>query len=145
MKVKDILANKKPGIITIDPAQSIHVGCGVLAEHNIGVLVAVDTEGLPVGILSERDIVRRLATGGPDTLNLTIGDLMTTNIITATPDDDLKHISTIMTTNRIRHLPILDDGKPVGMVSIGDVVKAQLSLAQSEARELERYITGERA
>lgn len=145
MKVKDVLAKKSTGVITISPEPTLHDATRLLAEHNIGVLIVVDASGLPVGILSERDIVRAVAKQGPDALNRSVGETMTQGIITARPDDELATLSSTMTAKRIRHLPILEEQALVGIVSIGDIVKAQLVFFEREVQALETYITGGRA
>jgi CBS domain-containing protein len=142
MKVKALLANKPTGVVTIAPDQSLQDAAQLLAQHNIGALVAVNPAGKPVGILSERDIVRHIARQGTGALALTVNDAMTKDIIIALPSDDLGYLSSTMTEKRIRHLPVMQDAQLIGMVSIGDVVKAQLDHVEGEARALERYITG---
>lgn len=139
--VKDILAGKPAGVITITPDQTLQAASQVLAQHNIGALVVVEDDQ-PAGILSERDIVRHLANQGEAALQLPVADAMTEEIIIALPTDDLDYASSTMTQKRIRHLPIMDDGQLVGIISIGDVVKAQLNFYQGEARTLLQYITG---
>jgi CBS domain-containing protein len=142
MKVKEILRNKPAKVITITGDQSLLDAGKLLTEYNIGAVIVVDDNGEPVGILSERDIVRKLADLKEDALNLQVQDAMTRDIIIGVPDDDLSHVSGIMTNRRIRHLPIIDGKKLVGMVSIGDVVKAQLDHVEVEAHVLRQYITG---
>lgn len=145
MKVKDILAKKSPGVITIAPELTLHAASQLLAQHNIGALVVVGPDNLPIGILSERDIVRTIAQNGPEALEQLVGQTMTVEIITALPYDELSTLSATMTAKRIRHLPILQEHVLIGIVSIGDVVKAQLVYFESEAQALENYITGRRA
>lgn len=145
MKVKDVLAKKSPGVITISPEQSLLAASELLTRHNIGVVVAVDAGALPVGILSERDIVRAIAGAGAAALERPVSSAMTRDIIIATPDDNLATVSSTMTGRRFRHIPIVADDTLVGIVSIGDILKAQMSHFEGEARALERYITGNRA
>jgi len=140
MKVKDVLRKKSGEMITITADQSLLAASQLLAQHKIGALVVMDGADAPIGILSERDIVRELAEG-KDIHTHTVGGTMTEDIITGTPDDDLSEVSTVMTDNRFRHLPILDAGQLVGMISIGDVVKAQLDNVAQEADMLRQYIT----
>jgi CBS domain-containing protein len=142
VKVKEILAKKSATVITTTADQSLLEASQLLAAHNIGALVIVNSTGTPIGILSERDIVRQLAAAGPDAVSHRIGDVMTEDIIIGFPEDDLAYVSSTMTERRIRHLPIMDDQKLVGIVSIGDVVKAQLDTVEYEARLLRQYITG---
>jgi CBS domain-containing protein len=144
MNIAHILARKGIKVITIRPDQSIRQALGLLAEHNIGALVVVD-EGLrPVGILSERDIVREAA-HNDKFFTRTVADLMTRDVITGQPHDDLLTVAHTMTERRIRHLPVVDKDRLVGMVSIGDVVKAQRDHYQGEVDTLQtQLIAGER-
>jgi CBS domain-containing protein len=141
VKVKEILRRKPATVITIFANQSLLEASRLLAEHNIGAVVVVDNDGTPIGILSERDIVRRLAAFQADVSHHRVGDAMTDDVIIAFPDDDLSYVSGTMTDRRVRHLPIMDDQKLVGIVSIGDIVKAQLDHFESEAHMLRQYIT----
>jgi CBS domain-containing protein len=124
MTIAHILARKGINVITIRPDQSIRQALGLLAEHNIGALVVVDESLRPVGILSERDIVREAARS--DALfGRRVSELMTRQVIVGVPEDDLKTVAYTMTEKRIRHLPVVEKGKLVGIVSIGDIVKTQ--------------------
>jgi CBS domain-containing protein len=145
VKVKGILREKPATVITITADQSLLAASQLLAEHNIGAVVVVDDDGAPVGILSERDIVRKLAALQADAVDYKVGDAMTEDIIVGFPEDDLSYVSSTMTDKRIRHLPIMEDQRLVGIVSIGDVVKAQLAHFKSEAHWLHAYITGTHA
>ncbi len=145
MKVKDVLAKKPPGVISISPDRTLLDASKLLSEHNIGVLIVVDANQLPVGILSERDIIRLLAQHGAVVLERSVSSAMTEGIIIANPDDNLATLSNSMTENRFRHVPIMDGDSLVGIVSIGDIVKAQLRYFEGEARALQTYITGGRA
>ena len=142
MKVQDILQKKSSEIFTVHPHQTLNEASQILATHNIGSLVVVNEQQHVIGILSERDIVRQLAEHGETTGSMTIGEVMTTEVVIAVPDDDLAYLSNTMTNNRIRHLPVLQDGHLVGIVSIGDVVKAQLNFYEGESHYLQQYITG---
>lgn len=124
MTIAHILARKGPKVVTIRPKQSIRQALALLAEHNIDALVVVDEAGKPIGILSERDIVREAARN-EQMFAKAVGELMTREVIIGMPQDDLISVANTMTEKRIRHLPIVDQGKLVGIVSIGDVVKAQ--------------------
>jgi CBS domain-containing protein len=142
MNVNEILASKSSNVITVKPDQSLHEASQLLAEHNIGALVVVDTARTPIGILSERDIVREMAKHGEGTSKRKVQDVMTSDVIIALPEDDLSYLSNTMTEKRIRHLPVIDDQKLVGIVSIGDIVKAQLVYFEGEAHTLRLYISG---
>jgi CBS domain-containing protein len=95
-----------------------------------------------VGIISERDVVRGLAEHGAELLDMKVADLMTKNVKTCSPEDDLKHVMTEMTRSRIRHLPVTEDGRMCGIVSIGDVVKTRLDELETETNVLRDYIVG---
>lgn len=142
MKVKEILGNKAASIITITAEQSLLKASQLLAEHNIGAVVVVDKNDKPIGILSERDIVRQLAAHDSEALHLKVADIMTKDVIIGFPEDELSYVSSTMTDKRIRHLPIMDEQKLIGMVSIGDIVKIQLDHFANEAHMLRQYITG---
>ena len=126
MKMQSVLAAKGRRIVTVTPQTPIGDALKLLAEHNIGALIVVDDRKLPVGMLSERDIIRSLA-AGRGVRERTVGDLMTRDVVTGSPEDDIEAVLQTMTSRHFRHLPIMDDGALVGMVSLGDLVKAQLN------------------
>jgi len=142
MKVQDILQKKSSEVFTLSPHQTLSEASQILTTNNVGALLVLNEKKHLVGILSERDIVRQLAQHGEAVGNLTVGEVMTKDVLIAVPDDDVTYLSNTMTNNRIRHLPVLQDGKVVGIVSIGDVVKAQLDLYEGEAHYLQNYISG---
>jgi CBS domain-containing protein len=143
MNIANILARKGPKAVTVRPDQSIREALVLLERHNIGALIAVEGDR-PVGILSERDIVREAARNEAF-VACTVGDLMTRNVITGQPHDDLLSVAHTMTERRIRHLPVVDQGRLIGMVSIGDIVKAQRDHYQGEVDTLQtQLIAGER-
>ena len=142
VNVKEILRKKPATVVTIAADQSLLEASQLLVEHNIGALVIVNGDGTPIGILSERDIVRELAALQADVVNYNVRDAMAEDVIIAFPDDDLSYVSSTITDKRVRHLPIMHDQKLVGIVSIGDVVKAQLDHFESEAHMLRQYIAG---
>ncbi len=139
MKISNILASKGVKVITIHPEQTLRDAVALLGEHNIGALVVVNASGAPVGILSERDVVRELARRD-QVLALSVEGLMTRDVVTGSPHDDLGSVLQTMTDRHFRHLPIIDDGRLAGIVSIGDVVKAQMSQYQGEIDTLETRI-----
>lgn len=142
MQVQDILKKKSSEVFTIRSHQPLADAIKMLADKNIGVLVVVDEQNQPVGVLSERDIVRELAHNIAGMESLKVSHIMTKDVIIALPEDDLTYLSNTMTNKRIRHLPVMQDGKLIGIVSIGDVVKAQLDFYEVEAHTLRQYITG---
>jgi CBS domain-containing protein len=140
MNIAHILARKGIKVVTIRPDQSIRQALGLLAEHNIGALVVVD-EGLrPVGILSERDIVREAARS-EQVFVRRVSELMTRQLIVGVPEDDLKAVAFTMTEKRIRHLPVVEKGKLVGIVSIGDIVMTQRDQYEGLVDTLQTQIT----
>jgi CBS domain-containing protein len=144
MTIAQILMTKGSGVITIRPEEPVRQAVALLARHNIGALVVVDEAGRPVGILSERDVVRAAARD-EGVFGRAVAELMTRQVVTGLPGDDLVAVAGTMTERRIRHLPVLDGGRLVGMVSIGDVLRAQRDKYQGEAETLEiRLLAGER-
>jgi CBS domain-containing protein len=136
MNIATILARKGMDVFTIRPEQNLREALGLLAQHNIGALVVVDPAGRPVGILSERDIVREAARN-ERLFAVTVSGIMTRDVVVGGPQDDLVSVGNTMTEKRIRHLPVVDRGKLVGMISIGDVVKAQRDQYQGEVDTLQ--------
>ncbi len=132
MTVSAILKRKGTGVTTISPGATVIETLGVLAEHNIGVVVVCDSSKNMVGILSERDIVRSITRNGPAVLDTTVEKIMTSKVATCAPEDTVKHVMSVMTTRKFRHLPIVADGRLGGILSIGDVVKYRLDEAQLE-------------
>jgi CBS domain-containing protein len=110
-------------------------------RHNIGGLVVTDGPA-PVGIISERDILRLTAQGPERLADLRVGDVMTRDLVVAAPDHELRGAMAVMTERRIRHLPVVREGRLVGIVSIGDLVNASLSIVQDENQHLRQYIQG---
>ena len=139
MNIAHLLARKSPRVVTIRAGASISQALGLLAEHNIGALVVVEEPDRPIGILSERDIVRAAARDEKVFARL-VQDLMTRDVIVGVPDDDLKTVGHTMTERRIRHLPVVEQGKLVGIVSIGDIVKAQRDAYEGEVDTLQIQI-----
>ena len=144
MTIATILASKGVKVVTVRPEQTLRQALAMLAHHSIGALVVTDTAGALVGILSERDIVRE-AVRNETFFDLSVGDIMTKNVISGQPQDDLNAVARTMTTKRFRHLPVLDGGKLVGVVSLGDIVKAQRDEYLGEVDTLQTQIIGERA
>ena len=143
MNVASLLASKGSKVITIQPQQTVRQAVGLLAEHNIGALVVVDRSSSPVGIVSERDIVRSAARN-ERVFSEPVASLMTKDVVIGLPHDDLASVGHTMTERRIRHLPVMEAGQLVGIVSIGDVVKAQRDQYQGEVETLQTQILGDR-
>lgn len=140
MRIADVLKNKGSGVLTVGPEMSVADLLASLVTRNVGAMVVV-AEGEPVGIVSERDVVRRLHEFGADLLGRPVSDIMTSQIITCTPGDDLDSLTVLMTTNRVRHVPVLENGHLSGIVSIGDVVKTRMEELEAQQEQLEAYIT----
>ena len=136
MKLESVLATKGSRVVTTTPAMSVGDAVALLAEHNVGALVAVDWQGKPCGIVSERDIVRAMARRA-DVMPLAVSDLMTTGLVCGSPDDDLEAVLQTMTSRHFRHLPVVDNGQLVGILTIGDLVKAQLNQYRGAVDTLE--------
>ncbi len=142
MKVKEILKKKSSEVISAKPDHTLQEASQLLANYKIGALVVVDDANKPVGIISERDIVRAVAEHGEAVFSRKVSDVMTRDLIIALLEDDLAYLTNTMTNKRIRHLPVMDGETLVGIVSIGDVVKAQLEYFEGEAHTLRQYISG---
>ncbi len=141
MNIANILATKGAKVFTVRPEQSIRQALALLAQHNVGALVVVNETGAPVGIISERDIAREAARD-ERLFEKTVREIMTKDVIVGTPQDDLASVGHTMIERRIRHLPVVDRGRLVGIVSIGDVVKAQRDLYKGEVDTLQIQILG---
>lgn len=139
MKVSTILATKGNKLITIAPGRSIQEAVVLLTQHNIGAIVVLDESGKLAGILSERDIVRHL-NQQEDLLSQPVQSVMTTKVITCLPQDDVMSVAHIMTERRFRHLPVMEKGALLGMISIGDVLKAQRDYYHGQIDSLETQI-----
>jgi len=140
MRIIEILRKKGKEVATISPDASVRLLLAMLAEHNIGAVV-VSGDGKTIeGIVSERDVVRRLNDQGADLLDRPVESIMTAQVRTCAPDDDVDGLRAIMTDHRIRHVPVVKDGALVGIVSIGDVVKNAISELETERQYLVGYI-----
>jgi CBS domain-containing protein len=139
MKVRTILTTKGTTVITVRPEQSVKEATLLLAEHNIGALVVVDETRRPVGIISERDIIRTGAVRN-DVFSLAVDQVMTKEVIIGMPQDDLMSVAHTMTERRFRHVPIIEHGELVGIVTIGDIVKYQRDAYKGELDTLETQI-----
>ena len=141
MNVRQILRNKPSGFISVPPEARITTVISILAERCIGAVMVVDS-GRLVGVLSERDIVRSLAEHAQETLDMTAAALMTPNPTTGTPETTVEEAMEVMTNGHFRHVPIMENGALIGLVSIGDVVKARIDQSQLEVDSLRTYVTG---
>ena len=139
MKVANILQTKGSAVKTITADASVRELSRQLKAEAIGAVVVVSPGGRLAGIISERDVARGLADHGAALPAMPVSELMTKGVVTCAPDDSIANISRIMTQRRIRHLPVLDGGELVGLVSIGDVLKHRLDEIQLEANVMRDY------
>ncbi len=150
MRIKDILELKGTEVVSIDAGQSIHAAIVMLNQHGIGSLIVTGDDGQIVGIVTERDILKscgenctHLQTTTPAekaTCPFMIRDIMSKDLVIGVPNDDLNYVMGVMTKHHIRHLPVLDNGKLAGMISIGDLVNAHFEENIFESRTLKDYI-----
>jgi CBS domain-containing protein len=140
MFVSDIIKGKGGSVVSVTSEKPVNEALALLAKHRIGAVLVVDPGGGIAGILSERDLVRAMHRIGKSVFDKRVGDLMTTPVVTCSPKDPVGSIEGMMTAQRFRHVPVLQDGKLIGLVSIGDVVKARIEEAEAEVDALRRYI-----
>lgn len=139
MKVSTILATKGNKLITVAPNQSVNEALTLMAQHNIGAVVVTDANKVLVGIFSERDVVRQLVVEN-EFLTQPVKNLMTAEVVTCVPQDDLMSVAHVMTERRFRHMPVVEAGTLLGIISIGDVLKAQRDYYHGQIDTLETQI-----
>ena len=142
MKVADVLASKSANVITILPHQTIKNAVDLMEAHNIGGLIVVNKDGEIQGIITERDLIRYAATDQP-TFSAPISAIMSKSVIVGVLQDEIDSVAHTMTEKRFRHLPVVDDEKLVGILTIGDVVKAQRDRYEGELHTLQIQIIAE--
>jgi len=152
MQVRAILAQKGSHVVTIEVGKTVHDAVRLLNEHGIGSLVVTDESDDVCGILTERDVLRECGACCTDSSGHSeaadcacrslVRDVMTEDVIVGVPDDPMDHVMSLMTSKRIRHLPIVEDGKLAGIISIGDVVNAHVEKTEFEIRMLKDYVQG---
>lgn len=140
MKADHILKSKGADVFAVRDSDKISDAVSLLNDKNIGAVIVRDQKGGVAGILSERDIVRRLGDKGAEALAMKVSDCMTANPYTCSPDATIDEMMAQMTEKRIRHLPVTHNGGLVGVISIGDVVKRKIEQAEQEAQALKEYI-----
>jgi len=140
MTVSAILAEKGRSIVSVSIDRSLTQVCDVLAKRRIGAVVVLDAAGGLAGILSERDVVRALASDGPTALDRPVTTYMTRAVQTCAPQDAVSQVMERMTAGRFRHLPVLEGGVLVAVISIGDVVKHRIAQAERDAADMRTYI-----
>ena len=142
MKIHDVVRRKGDTVVTVRPDDSVESLLALLGEHRIGALVVSEDGETVSGIVSERDVVWRLASDGAGILQGKVRDIMTTEVKTCVLDDHLEDLALTMTEMRIRHVPVVVDGKLRAIVSIGDIVKNRIDELQAERDQLVGYIQG---
>lgn len=142
MNVEAILKVKGDAVVTIAPTATIAEAVGLLCRKRIGALVVSASGAEPQGILSERDIVHGLGSHGAALMDRHVQDLMTKTVVTCSPQDRVADLMALMTERRIRHIPVLRNGRLAGLVSIGDVVKNRLDEIELETTSLKAYVAG---
>ena len=140
MKIRDVLKVKGRQVYSVGPHRTVQEALALLVQFQVGALLVLDDDGHPLGIISERDVLRECHRGAAPLGEIVVREAMTHDVLVGVPDDDLGYIMGIMTNNRVRHLPVVDDDRIVGLVSIGDVVKACLEETEYENRYLKEYI-----
>ena len=140
MKVSDILAAKGGSVIGIEPSATLEAAAQLLSKHRIGVVVIRGAGGRLAGILSERDIVRTVASDGAEALSRSVGQVMTRDVVTCSENDSCADIMEQMTSRKFRHLPVLRDNALVWLISIGDVVKQRVDEIERDAEAMRDYI-----
>ncbi len=141
--VGDLLKIKGYEVLSIAPDSSVYEALQLLAKNNIGALLVLQS-GRLTGIFSERDYARKLVLKGKFSKNTEVREVMTEKVVTVEPEDNIEHCMELMTDKRIRHLPVVENGCVIGVISIGDIVKAIIADQKSTIGLLEEYITGGR-
>ncbi len=141
--VKQILETKGHEVWSVPPDATVYDALRIMAEKNIGALLVLDAHKLK-GIISERDYARKVVLKGKFSRETPVEEIMSTNVVTVRPDHSIEECMALMTDKRIRHLPVLENERLVGIISIGDVVKAYISEQEFTIKQLENYITGSR-
>ncbi|CAN5125738.1 CBS domain-containing protein [soil metagenome] len=139
MLVAEILKSKGEAVFSIAPATTVGQACAELDSRRVGALIVCDGDRV-VGVFSERDVVKAVATEGPGALGQPVSDFMSADVVFAKPSETVAILMGRMTDRRIRHLPVLRDSRLAGVISIGDVVKCQIAEATHEAESLRTYI-----
>ncbi len=142
MTIAAILKHKGYDVVSVNPTATIAEVAALLSERRIGAVLVMDVAEQLLGIVSERDIVHSLAANGAATLGMSAGQLMTRALHTVTPQTSEVEAMTVMTASRVRHLPVIENGVLVGMISIGDVVKARIMQQDHEVDNLRAYVAG---
>jgi len=140
MHVSAIIGDKGNAVYTAEPGQMISDVVDMIASRKVGALVVIDTAGQVCGVISDRDVINALGRDGAGVLSRPVKDYMSTGVVTCGKDDSVDHLMALMTKRRIRHLPVIEDGRLAGIISIGDVVKFRIAEAEAETDALKSYI-----
>ncbi|MBT1707517.1 CBS domain-containing protein [Fulvivirgaceae bacterium PWU5] len=143
-KVRNILQAKGNQVFSVEPTTTVYKAIELMSEKNIGGLLITDADGKMLGIFTERDYARRVILQGRSSKDTDIGEIMTADPVTVSPDNSIEDCMKLMTDRFVRHLPVLDNGCLCGMISIGDVVRFIIDEQRGIIEELEVYITGHR-
>lgn len=141
LQAKHLLADKGTRIFSIGPGAPVLEALNLMAQHAVGALLVLDGDAL-VGIVSERDYARNIVLKGRSSATTSVGEIMATGLVTVGPEDTVDHCMRLCTNERVRHLPVVDEGRTVGVLSIGDLVKAVISEQTEQIEQLQRYIAG---
>lgn len=141
MYVSDVLGNKGTGTVVSGENVDVATAVKIMCDNRVGAILITDPKGKVTGVLTERDILRRFAEFGPALGGMAVAKIMSVNVRATQPDATLEQVLATMTQNRFRHMPVLEAGKLVGVVSMGDMVKAMLEEKTQEAESLKQYIT----
>lgn len=139
--IKQLLENKNSAILTIDPNDSVYDAIKSMADNHIGSLIVMQNKHM-VGIITERDYSRNVILKGKSSVNTPVKDIMTTNVLCTKPEQTIEEAMALMTDKRVRHLPVVENGNILGVVSIGDLVKTIISEQKHIIEQLEHYING---
>ena len=139
--IKQLLENKGSKILSIDPNSSVFDAIKSMANHHIGSLIVMQNERL-VGIITERDYSRNVVLKGKSSVNTAVKDIMTKNVLCTKPEQTVEEAMALMTDKRVRHLPVIENGNVIGIISIGDLVKTIISEQKHIIEQLEHYING---
>jgi CBS domain-containing protein len=142
MKAEHILRRKGRRTITVSPDATLKEASNTLSEHNIGALIVTDEANRIVGVLSERDIVHQISERGPVALRLSVENAVEGDPATCTPDDSVKDLMEFVTRERVRHLPVLNDGTLDGIISVGDLLKSRMEEMETEKQVLRDRLMG---
>jgi CBS domain-containing protein len=142
-KIQDLLTSKGDEVWSLGPAHSVYQAIEMMAAKGVGALTVLSDEGLLIGIISERDYARKVILQGKSSKTTTVAEIMTREVIYIDPENRVDECMALMTARRVRHLPVLVDGKLVGMISVGDLVKSIIDEQSTTINQLQGYIRGD--